>query len=95
LAISSGAGLAVFAVLASVFFIGYLLQVNAISAKGLEIRTLESRISDLKRDDEKLELTVAQEQSMQSVQTRVKEMGMVPSAQISYLTSGSPIVAKN
>lgn len=93
--LTSGFGLAVFVVMAVVFFVGYLFQVNAISAKGLQIRSLESRISDLKREDEKLELKVAQEQSIQSVQTKVKELGMIPSGQVEYVSAGAPTVAKN
>ncbi len=78
----------------AVFFIGYLAQVNATSSKGYQIRSLESAISDLKDQGEKLELRVAQEQSVQSVEEKVRSMGMVPAPDVQYVQPGSSAVAQ-
>lgn len=89
-----GAGAVALGALVAAFFVGYLVQVNATSSKGFQIRTLESRISDLKQQGDKLELKVAQEQSVQSVEEKVKEMGMVPTPQVDYVSAPSPVVAQ-
>ena len=85
----------VFTLLVAVFGAGYLMQINAASTKGLQIRKLESEISELKETGERIELKVAKEQSVQAVETKVKEMGMVPSPQIDYVMATVPQVARN
>src|SRR5689334_15927650 len=85
---------AAFIVLVAAFGIGYLMQINAASSKGLQIRTLEREISDLKEQGERIELKVAQEQSVQAVETKVKEMGMVPTPKIDYVMATAPQVAR-
>jgi hypothetical protein len=85
----------VFSVLVAVFGVGYLMQINAASSKGLEIRQLEGQISELKETAERIELKVAQEQSVQAVETKVKSMGMVPTPKIEYVMAAAPQVARN
>ena len=87
--------LAAFALLLAGFGVGYLMQINAASSKGLEIRTLEREISELKEEGERMELKVAKEQSVQAVETKVKEMGMVPTPKIEYVMATVPQVARN
>jgi hypothetical protein len=85
---------AVFTLLVAAFGVGYLMQINAASSKGLEIRKLEGEISELKEEGERIELKVAQEQSVQAVETKVKEMGMVPTPKIEYVMATAPQVAR-
>ena len=84
-----------FLLLVAVFGAGYLMQINAASSKGLQIRTLEREIADLKEEGERIELKVAKEQSVQAVETKVKEMGMVPTPKIEYVMATVPHVARN
>jgi len=86
---------AVFTLLVAVFGAGYLMQINSASAKGLQIRKLESEISELKETGERIELKVAKEQSVQAVETKVKSMGMVPTPKIDYVMATVPQVARN
>ncbi len=70
------------------------MQINIASSKGYEIRALESQIAELKNQGERLELKVAQEQSVQAVETKVREMGMVPTPKVEYITASVPTVAQ-
>lgn len=83
-----------FALLTAAFGIGYLVQVNEASSRGLEIRTLEREIAELKQEGERLELKVAQERSVQAVETKVKELGMVPTPKLEYVMATVPQVAR-
>lgn len=83
-----------FAFLVTAFGVGYLAQINMASSKGLEIRTLEREIADLKEEGERLELKVAQERSVQAVETKVKELGMVPTPKLEYVMATVPQVAR-
>lgn len=94
-ALAGKASVAVFTLLVAVFGAGYLMQINAASTKGLEIRELEGEISELKETGERIELKVAKEQSVQAVETKVKEMGMVPTPKIEYVMATVPLVARN
>ena len=85
----------VFTALVVLFGAGYLMQINAASTKGLQIRKLETEISELKETGERIELKVAKEQSVQAVETKVKEMGMVPTPKIEYVMATVPQVARN
>jgi hypothetical protein len=88
-----GAGAIALGVLVVGFFVGYLVQVNATSSKGFQIRTLQNRISELKETGDKMELKVAQEQSVASVEQKVQAMGMVPAQQVQYVAAPSDGVA--
>ncbi len=76
------------------FGAGYLVEINVASSKGYQIRTLENQISDLKEQGEKLELKVAQEQSVQAVESKVQGMGMVPTPSVEYMAVTAPTVAQ-
>lgn len=81
-------------VLVALFGAGYLAQINAVAAKGYAIRSLESEVAELKDHQEKLELKVAQEQAVSSVDRKVQEMGMVPTPKVDYVIATVPTVAK-
>ncbi len=83
----------VLAGLVMVFGVGYLVEINVASSKGYQIRSLENQISDLKEQSEKLELKVAEEQSVQAVETKVQGMGMVPTPNVEYMAVTAPTVA--
>lgn len=79
---------------AMMFGAGYLIQINSVASKGYEIRKLENAISDLKEEGGRLELKVASEQSVQAVERKVKDMGLVPSPKVEYVVDAAPVVAK-
>lgn len=76
------------------FGAGYLVQINVASSKGYQIRSLENQISELKEEREQLELKVAQEQSVQAVESKVQAMGMVPTPKVEYVAVTAPTVAQ-
>jgi hypothetical protein len=84
----------VLGLLVVLFGAGYLVQINIASSKGYQIRSLENQISELKEQSERLELKVAQEQSVQAVETKVQNMGMVPTPNVEYLAVTAPTVAQ-
>ncbi len=84
----------VLAGLVVLFGVGYLVEINIASSKGYQIRSLENQISDLKEQSEKLELKVAEEQSVQAVETKVQGMGMVPTPTVEYMAVTVPTVAR-
>jgi hypothetical protein len=92
--LSRGISAGAFGALVLTFLVGYLLQVNAISSKGFQIRSLENQISVLKESGDKLELKLAQEQSVQSVEEKVRGMGMIPTPEVQYISAISPVVAQ-
>jgi len=79
---------------AALLSVGYLAQVSAVSSKSYEFRALEKEISGLEDQKDRLELQVAVERSMNVVESKVKEMGMVPADQVDYLMATVPVVAK-
>lgn len=76
-----------------VFGVGYIFTVNRTSSQGYELREVEKRISQLKSETKKLELTVAGLQSMGSIGSRVASMEFVPVTHVEYLKAGAPAVA--
>lgn len=73
---------------------GYLAKIGAASAKGAEIRALENEVAELKDAHDRLELKVAQEQSVRVVERKVQELGMVPTPEMEYVIATVPVVAR-
>ncbi len=84
-------------VLALILIVGmlYIIQVNRSVTKGYEIRDLETAISDLRLETERLESQVAESRSMAEIDERVQMLGMVPSSGPEYVSAGTPTVALN
>lgn len=68
-----------------IFGILYLVEVNSISTKGYEIRTLEKRVFELSESAKRLQLEVAEQQSIQNIEGAVRVLNLVPSAGMNYL----------
>ncbi len=73
--------------------VGYLVQVNGIAAKGYQIRELEDQISELRQQNEDLELESLQLQSMGSVKDKVVSLGMVDTGTAEFLVVSPVAVA--
>ena len=77
-----------------VFGILYVLQTNAVSTKGYAISDLERRISDLERENRRLDAQVAENQSMRWIHARVKGTDLVAVDHVEYISAANLAVAK-
>lgn len=71
----------------------YVLTVNHTAAQGYRMREVENLIEDLNMQNKKMELKVAELQSIKSVQARIGSEQFIPVSHIQYLTPGAPSVA--
>lgn len=76
-----------------IFAAAYIVQVNGSVAKGYAIRELEDQMRQLSLDNQKLEVTVREAQSLQNVTRSVKMLGLVAAETPKYLASATPAVA--
>ncbi len=65
----------------------YIVEVNATSTKGFEIRTLENRAEKLQQVQKELELMQADVTTMSSLQEKAKDMQLVSVDKIDSVTS--------
>lgn len=75
------------------FAAAYVVQVNGSVAKGYAIREIEDQMKQLTLDNQKLEVTVREAQSLQNVTRSVKMLGLVNAETPRYLSSSTPTVA--
>lgn len=75
------------------FAAAYVVQVNGSVAKGYAIRELEDQMKQLTLDNQRLEVTIRDAQSLQNVTRSVKMLGLVTAETPVYLTSAAPTVA--
>lgn len=73
----------------------YIVQVNGSVSKGYDIRDLESRIDEIRLQNQVLELKVAENRSMAAIDERVNMLGMVQANTPEFVTAGAPTVALN
>lgn len=85
-----------FWLLAVIAFFGllYLIQVNTLSTKIYEIRSLEKRLTELKESNRRLELEAASLKAIQNIETRVKTLNLVPSGVVKYLGTSEYAIKK-
>lgn len=73
--------------------IAQIIQVNAATSKGYQMRELENQISELSLLQQNLQLESRKVQSLDHVAHSVKMLGFVESEQPTYLSSSTPSVA--
>lgn len=73
--------------------LGYFWQTNSLSTRGYQIRELEKSIDLLKEKNQELELQAASAQSWETLQERVKQLNMVETDHVEYLTPAGGSVA--
>ena len=79
---------------AFVFFTGaYIIQTSAGAVSGYDVHTLESQVSSLQSDIQKLQTEVVTYDSIGSIQKRAQETNMVAVGEIKHLTSAGLAVA--
>ncbi len=83
--------------LALILIVGllYIVQVNRATTKGYQIRALEDQIELLGIENQHLEMEVAENKSVASIDERVQMLGMVPATTPDYVAAGAPTVALN
>lgn len=67
--------------------LGYIIQMNGATARGYEIKQLESLVVELRTQNAKLGAELSQLRSMQNIEAAVKMMGLVDVGEISFLVS--------
>lgn len=79
--------------LITTMFMGFLALNNQAAANGFTIKAIEKRIADLEEQRRKLDLEVLGRQSMNNVESQVRNLGFVPVSGIDYLTAAGGAVA--
>ncbi len=72
----------------------YVMQSNATAAKGYTLTDLEGQIGELQRDTQRLEVSIATHQSLQSIHERMMDTSLVPIERIEYITLAGDSVAQ-
>lgn len=75
------------------FGILYVVQVNSAASKGLALRALEDRHSELTVESQRLVAKIDQLRSIDSVTQREQLLGLVKAERVSYITTGDDVVA--
>ena len=86
--------LAVVAVSLGGSIVYYLSQINYISEKGFAMRDMEKKISDLRDENEKLQLRMVELRSMSDLSARMGELSLVPVGNMTYFDTTGQVVAK-
>lgn len=76
-----------------IFGLLYLYQTNSVSTKGYKIYEVEKQIKELENENRRLNVEIAKIQSIQNLQERAKQSGLVAVDKIDYLTNVGSAVA--
>lgn len=82
-----------FWILIAVLGVIYLWQINFMVAGGYRTRGLEDQIEDIKKNTKQLELGALELQSMEAINKRSQELGLVPMGRTKYVSAQAPVVA--
>ena len=74
--------------------ISYVVSVNNLSIKGFVLADLKSKVSELQKENENIELKVMNLESYENITKRVNELKMVKVDKIDYITKANDFVAK-
>lgn len=72
----------------------YVAQTSAVSTRGYEISDLQKTVQNLQRDNQKLQLQIADYSSMQSIKTRLQTMNLVAVTNLQYVTPVGTAMAR-
>ena len=81
-------------VFVAVFGVMYLVQTSSVSSMGYELSDLESRVQELERETQRLDVEISQHRSIQSIQDRLKDMDMVRAESVEYVDAREAVVAR-
>lgn len=75
--------------------VGYLCAINISAVKGYEIKNVEQEISKLKKENEQLQIRVAELRSSYNIKEEVKNLNMVEADNVVYISeNGQTFAAK-
>lgn len=77
-----------------VLTVAYVVELNVVSRRGFQVRTLDTRLQTLREENRKFNIQLAELQSMTGIEDRIAALGLVPSADVQYLTVGPESVAR-
>ncbi|OGI24958.1 MAG: hypothetical protein A3J76_03925 [Candidatus Moranbacteria bacterium RBG_13_45_13] len=72
----------------------YIFEVNNLATKGYEIRDMENRINELRKENENLRIQAAELKSMYKIEEKTKELNMVVPKDVSYLNLPGDVAMK-
>jgi len=74
--------------------ISYVVSVNNLSIKGFVLADLKSKVSELQKENENIELKVINLESYENITKRANELKMVKVDKINYIIKTNDFVAK-
>ncbi len=72
----------------------YVVQTSVVSTKGYDIDSLRREVTQLEKEDRRMQISIAEYRSIQRVVERVEGLGMVPATDVAYVTPTNNTVAK-
>ncbi len=78
-----------------IVFVGlsYLYYMNQTATGGFDIKGMENKIEDIKKNNKQLEVATAEMQSLSNIEKASQEMQMVATTSIEYLPAIGSVVA--
>jgi hypothetical protein len=73
--------------------ISYIVLMNAMTQKSFALKKLGGLVSELEHDGKRLEVNLAQHESMANLADRIATLGMVPTEKVDYVNTGIDAVA--
>ena len=75
--------------------VGYMAMTNNLATSGYQVHDLENQVAGLQQDVEKLNIQVASNQSMASIQKRLPNVAMAPETNVAYIKAPSDVAMAN
>lgn len=72
----------------------YLYQVNGIATQGFDAKKMESRIFDLKKENQKLKIREMEVKSMRNIEKSARDLNLVNSPDVSYAEISGPVAMR-
>lgn len=69
----------------------YLISVTSVSAQGFQITTLQKHIEEAQRENEKMELHIAELQAGATIQEAANRLGLVETRDVTYVETDSAV----
>lgn len=73
--------------------VSYILQMTSVSTKGYEVERYEKRLEDLKRENQKLQVQMADLNSIYKIEEAGNRLSKVSPKDINYIISSTGVVA--
>lgn len=72
----------------------YLFQVNNLAIKGYEVKDLENKISELKKNNKEMQIREMELRSMYAIETAAKNFNLLDSSNATYLEIDGPVAIR-